>query len=96
MRTYKLHGHDIIPCQDLREWGAWYGTEPTVVAEDTVDGTLVRTIFLGLDISLRTEGPPDVFETMAYSGPRKGEPVRYASWEEAMVGHATFVEGLRS
>lgn len=95
MRVYKLIGHDTVECEDFHEWGSWYGTEPTVVGEDTVNGVLVRTIFLGLDASLRTEGPADVFETMAYSGPKKGQVVRYATWDEALAGHAKYLEEMQ-
>ena len=65
-----------------------------VVAQHTIKGHSVSTVFLGLDHNFSKGGPPILFETMIF-GP-KGEEMckRYATWEEAEEGHAGLVMAL--
>lgn len=90
------------------EWARWYETFDRRVAEDFIEepsgGTeiFVSTIFLGLDFTFGFDGPPQLFETMAFGAPEQAEffgrkkimrpPLhqysrRYATWDEAVAGH---------
>lgn len=65
------------------------------VAETTLpNGVWVSTVFVGLDMGWG-EGPPILFETMAFS--KKGDWEdrycdRYSTWAEAEIGHKLAVE----
>ena len=47
----------------------------------------VSTVFLGLDHNWSAEGPPIVFETLVFGGPLHDEMKRYATLDEAEIGH---------
>jgi hypothetical protein len=71
------------------------------VAEDTVSGYWVSTVWLGMDYSLG-DGPPLIFETMVFPQ-KEGETnwydeycERYATEEEALAGHADVVAKLKA
>jgi len=51
----------------------------------------VSTVFLGLDHNWTASGPPVLWETMIFDGPRDGETHRYRSRQLAMLGHAAAV-----
>lgn len=72
------------------------------IAEDTVDGYWVSTVWLGLNHAFG-EGPPLIFETMVF--PQKDGEVtdwgeryadRYSTEEQALAGHSRIVEALRA
>lgn len=79
------------------------------LADTTVEGRRVSTVFLGLDHSF-FDGPPILFETMVFSAETKmhdlfGEPReyhesldmrRYATYAEAMQGHEEVVAETRA
>lgn len=60
----------------------------------------VSTIFLGLDHSFGFDGPPVLFETMAYvrspdgKGEFRDEQYRYRTWDEAIRGHRQYTARL--
>ena len=61
-----------------------------------VEGGHVSTVWLGLDHSY-DEGPPLIFETMAFcDGPLDQEQRRYQTREQARAGHAEMVELITS
>lgn len=66
------------------------------VAETTLpNGRWVSTVYLGLDHRFGNDGPPLIFETMAF--PSHGEwgeldCERYSTEEEAVAGHQRMVE----
>lgn len=82
-----------VPVYDIVEWAQWFENAQrkrlTVVAQDTLpDGTFISTVFLGLDHNFWAEGPPILFETMAFE--KRGKDThqwRYATWKEARQGH---------
>lgn len=67
------------------------------VAKETLeDGTLVSTVWIGLDYNLGC-GKPAIFETMAFS--KTGEELdmdRYSTEAEALRGHKKMVMRLRT
>lgn len=85
--------HNPIKCDDLFEWDRWMESADRVVARTTIDTDVrVSTVFLGLDHSFWVRGEdesnkPIVFETMIFGGPLDQYQERYATWEEAKIGH---------
>lgn len=91
---YILHGHEPVEVSDVLQWAQWFENSiaERIVAKTTLqDGSEVSTVFLGLDHNFSKFGPPLLFETMIFGGPRDGE--QWRSWEEAEVGHAQAVTG---
>ncbi len=85
---YILDGHTPIPT-DLETWARWFDSdEKRRVGYDDFDGGYVSTVFLGLDHNFGRTGPPLLFETMIFGGPNDGYQERYATWDEAVEGHA--------
>ena len=80
--------HNPIPAT-LDEWSKF--TEPyciSSVVRDEVDDLCVSTVFLGINHNWG-EGPPILFETMIFGGEHDEDRWRYATWDEAIVGHKT-------
>ena len=87
---YVLEGHAVIPCASTLEWAQWFESHDRQVARDTTpNGADVSTVFLGIDHSFGRGGPPLVFETMVFGGNLGGMQERYATWDEAVAGHAS-------
>src|SRR5689334_16109561 len=91
---YLLDGHEPRPAT-FPEWAEWYtsnaGVAGRTLARDWVGGTEISTVFLGRAAGL--EEPPLLFETMTFS--RTGQPGlqwRYATWDDALAGHAAAVD----
>lgn len=87
-------------------WGQWmheHGADQRV-ALDRDERWWVSTKFMGYDMRLLVldDGPPLVFETMAFvstSDPRLQKIVeqrRYATWDEAVAGHAEVLAAMRA
>lgn len=91
--TYVLDGKTPVLEPDLDKWGDWLETANRVVQQDDVGDVWVSTVFLGVDHSW-TLGPPVLFETMIFGGPRDQETHRYHTWDEAEAGHKQLLEEL--
>lgn len=108
---YKLIGHEPVPVENLLEWGRWLQTSDRHVAETFIGEHRVSTVFLGLDHNYCGDGPPLLFETMAF-GPMHAvkwfdgstreihstldfQP-RCSTWEEAEVQHEEICSQIRS
>lgn len=63
--NYILQGKLAVPCDDLLEWARFMGSDKNRVAETTIDGFWVNTVFLGIDNSFG-RGEPLLFETMVF------------------------------
>jgi hypothetical protein len=65
---YILIGQTAVPCPDLKEWAHWFeSTESRDVAFTLVGPVYVSTLFFGLDMRFTYNGPPLLFETMAWT-----------------------------
>jgi hypothetical protein len=66
------------------------------VKQDSVGGgsVCVSTVFVGFNSRI-TNGPPLVFETMTFGGPRGGVQYRYSTWDDAEAGHAAELKRVR-
>src|SRR5713101_2382776 len=94
-KKYILRGKEIVPCDDLLEWGRWFETADRHVAKTRVGPLSVSTVFLGLDHSFG-HGEPLLFETMIFGAHEEHEAdesyqERYSTWEAAERGHAIAV-----
>jgi hypothetical protein len=96
MKFYTLDGHTPVPVarDNVVTWGRWFETTDRRVAHDSFPGAVtvsVSTVFLGLDHRHVGDGPPLLFETMVFGGPHDQAQLRYATWDEAIAGHARMV-----
>lgn len=78
------------PCDDLLRWARWIETADRHVGKDQIGDVKVSTVFLGLDHSFGN-GPPLLLETMIFGGEHDGFCERYATRQEAIIGHARAV-----
>jgi hypothetical protein len=92
VKHYILEGKTPVVVHDTLDWGKWFQTANRVVARNENDGVVVSTVFLGLDHRFGGKGPPLIFETMIFGGPRDQETYRYSTWEEAEAGHRKLLE----
>jgi hypothetical protein len=65
------------------------------VAETVLGPSTISTVFLCLDHAIPFESGPDdaplLFETQVFGGVLDAQIERYASWDEALAGHAAMV-----
>jgi hypothetical protein len=87
---------------DFIEWARWFEGDPDrrrVRLSAAIPGVMVSTVFLGIDHRFSGEGPPIIFETMAFglddSAVERAGMRRYASWYEAVIGHEEIVDDLK-
>jgi len=85
-----------VPEPNLMKWAQWMEevrrTSEWIVAKTKIDKNIsVSTVFLGLDHNYDLEGPPLVFETMIFGGPKDECCWRYATKAEALEGHGKAV-----
>ena len=67
------------------------------VGETEVGDRRVSTVWLGLDHNYWGDGPPLIFESMAFGEGWDDEKVRrYSTWEQAEAGHAAMVAELEA
>ena len=95
----------------LLEWAKWYEANAEGarrVASTETELFLISTVFLGLNHNWG-KGPALVFETMVFEREGHGHPVvgskvreeldgecwRYATWDDALTGHATTVRRVQ-
>jgi len=93
-KYYILKERQPVEAHDALEWGRWFEKADRRVALTEGDIVSVSTVFLGLDHQFDGNGPPLLFETMIFGGPRDEETHRYGTWEEAEAGHKALVEEL--
>lgn len=67
-------------------------TDRVVARTKVYEGCEVSTVFLSLDHRFDKQGPPIVFETLVFGGPFDQDGERYCTWQEAVAGHARYVE----
>jgi len=102
---YILSGQEPVPCNDLLRFAEWMFRDEiehrrvaeTVLGEHDRNRKLVRisTVFLGLDHAGYFSDIKQLFETQVFGGERDGYIKRYATWQEAEVGHRQVVSMLK-
>lgn len=73
------------------DWAEIFESADRTVGRDKAGGSLVSTVFVGMDLSLGQSPKPLVFETMTFGGKADGYQARYATWDEAARGHEAAV-----
>lgn len=61
-----------------------------------VGAVKISTVFLAIDHSRGSGGPPILFETMIFEGVHNGYQERYSTWGQAVEGHARAVALVRA
>lgn len=97
-RYYILDGRKPVRCYDLIDWSGWFDRADRAVAKTVVGGTMVSTVFLGIDHNFFGHGCPVLFETMVFCDEETCNDGfgqwRYCTWEEAEAGHRDVVAKL--
>jgi hypothetical protein len=92
---YILDANHKLVSVGLMEWAQWFEQDGNRrVAEDTIDGFYVSTVFLGLDHSF-SGTVPLVFETMVFADGNGELFGRYPSWDQALGGHAAAIKWVK-
>ena len=106
----EYYNRDGTP-MEMMEWAKVFENPAQKrVAEDTVNGYWVSTVWLGLNHQWDPNGPPLIFETMVFpvgkpeGGRTEGAPDlgderfcrRYSTEAEALAAHELVVERIRS
>lgn len=109
LRFYMIDkDHKITYTLDAIEWSEWfqvaYAADHTLrrVARTTLsDGSIISTVFLGVDYNFHDKGPPILFESAvlyAVDSTIDDNSIdierRYATWAEAEIGHMELCEKL--
>lgn len=94
-RYYILDGKTAVKTDEVT-WARWFESHDRQVARDVIGPYRVSTVFLGLDHSFTTDGPPLIFETMVFTSARGIYMDRCATWEEAEAMHAKAVALVKS
>jgi hypothetical protein len=90
--------HHAIEVPDFDSWAEWFENSNRQVDYTEITSQMyVSTVCIGLDHSLGV-GPPLLFETMIFGGPKSvdRQQWRYASWDDAVVGHKAAVRIARA
>lgn len=96
MKKFVLdENHDVREAENEEDWFRFMESNAfRIVGNDIIGGLRVSTVFLHFDHGY--EGAPLLFETMIFGidgvGPLGDYQERYATWDEAVSGHATAVE----
>ncbi len=105
MRTrtmrYILENDQAVPCFDLHTWAEWMETANRQIADDTIDGVRISTVFLGLDHAypfsvLKAPVVPVLYETMIFGGEHNEYQERYTTRTKALAGHDRVVAAVRA
>jgi hypothetical protein len=97
-RYFILRDGEVIEEPDYSTWSAWYESsfkDVELIAEDDLGGSVVTTRFLSMAMSLAQNSPPMIFETVVRGGWMDNEKERFATLQEAMTGHKTWVRRVR-
>lgn len=78
---------------DLHTWAEFFeDMEQRRIAFTRISPRItVSTVFLGIDYSFGSTGPPIVFESLVFGGKHNEEMLRYATYAEAVKGHNELV-----
>lgn len=86
MKRYILKDNKAIPCDDIAEWVREMAKLNQGVKYTKLDGVVISTIFLGVDIGFI--GPaPILFETMIFGGVYDKFKHQTSTYDEAIAVH---------
>lgn len=93
---YILKDKEPVECHSLIEWAEWLeNNDNRRVAQTSVNGAGVSTVFLGLNHNFG-DGLPLLFETMIFGGKHDQYQDRCYSWGEAEAMHQKAVNLVKS
>lgn len=94
---YILENKIPVPVEDVSAWEQWFNNIKNRRVGETQVGDYVNvsTVFLGIDHRFADKGAPQFFETQVFGGDFHQQIWRYATWEEAEVGHKEIVALIR-
>ena len=98
-RYYILDADNHPVKVDLMTWAIWFEDANRRIGYTQITSQCeVSTVFLGIDLRYFSEGPPILFETMIFGGPKEIDESqwRYSSFDDAMVGHLMAVDKARA
>lgn len=97
-QLYYVLGDDGEPVKATRdEYVEWLKTQPdTIIKQEYVGSSFVSTVFLALNHAMNGNQRPLLFETMIFGGALNDTQERYTTREEALRGHADWVERAKS
>ncbi len=89
---YNREGNPI----DSKIWGTLFAdAEYKILRQNKVRGSLVSTVWLGVDHSFG-QGSPLIFETMIFGGRFDDYQERYSTEQDALVGHQATLKLVRN
>lgn len=94
---YILVDGEPVPEPDVAAWSRWMeeSREDRVLARTMIgNGVVVSTVFLGIDHSW-TGANPILYETMIFGGEHDQDQWRYATLDEAVLGHQAAIALVR-
>jgi hypothetical protein len=103
-----LDHHTPVATDDIAVWAEWFAqTDRTVAHTVLTEDVEVSTVFLSLNHNVWGEGPPLLFQSMAFRvepcsfGGRRpleetGFSARYSTWDEAVAGHDALCAAVRT
>lgn len=94
MSEYYIENDGKTVSVDVQTWAREFDRANRQVARDTISGSEISTVFLGIDHSYGV--PPLLYETLVFGGSLDQEMKRYTTREEAVAGHAEMVERVRA
>lgn len=98
MTFYTLIGQTPVPETDPIIWAHWKATSldaARVALTEIDENTCVSTVFIGVNMNLRLDGPPLLFETAIFCKTGLPEMWRCSTWSEAEKQHEQVVERIK-
>lgn len=93
-RFYRLVGRTPVRCSLAEFARAMQEDANRIVAQHTINGLQVSTVFTGIDQNWG-EGAPILFETMVFGLPDDLQPRwRFSTWDDALETHHRLVASL--
>ena len=95
---YKLNANmEAVRIDDAHEGFEWKRNHPykAIVGKTHINGNCISTVFLVIDHGIEPD-ELELFETMIFGDDEKYSEYceRYATWNEAVVGHQRIVEAV--
>jgi hypothetical protein len=84
--------HRPVAISDVAQWAEFMGGPGRIVAQTHIGNVFISTVCLGINHRFCQQGPPLIFETMIFEDGNGGDCWRYASWDDAVTGHAVAVK----
>ena len=88
----------VVETTDINVWGHFMEERRHIGWTGINSECHVSTVFIGIDHRIMGAGPPILFETMIFGGPKSIDERtwRYASYDDAITGHKMAVAKVRT